>query len=70
MAARQTVNDGSGILDLANGAERSLQLQPGWTVWSLSWARDGKALSAAVQSTKYMIARNETAGKTRVLPDK
>ena len=58
------------IVDLANGAERSLQLPPGCNIWSLSWAKDGKALFAAAQSSNSMIARIEADGKTRVLLDK
>jgi Tol biopolymer transport system component len=57
------------ILDLADGTEHNLQLPQGWFVWSLSWAKDGKALFAAVQSTNYMIVRIESDGKTRVLLD-
>ena len=58
------------ILDLTDGAEHNVKLPPGWYIWSLSWAKDGKALFAAAQSTNYMIVRIETDGKTRVLLDK
>jgi Tol biopolymer transport system component len=57
------------ILDLANGTEHNLQLPQGWSIWSLSWAKDGKALFAAAQSTSYMIVRIDADGKTRVLLD-
>jgi len=58
------------ILDLAGGTEHNLQLPHGWYIWSLSWAKNGKALFAAVQSTNYMIVRIDSDGKTHVLLDK
>jgi eukaryotic-like serine/threonine-protein kinase len=58
------------ILDLGDGTEHNLQLPQGWYIWSLSWARDGKALFAAAQSTNYMIVRIDADGESRVLLDK
>jgi serine/threonine protein kinase len=70
IASLDQLRDQVRILDLENGAERDLQLPPRWYIWSLSWAKDGKALFAAIGFTDYMIVRIELDGKTRVLLDK
>jgi eukaryotic-like serine/threonine-protein kinase len=60
------------ILDLRNGAERSLPLPQGWHLWHLSWAAEGNALFATGRgkSIGYFIARIELDGKTRILLDR
>jgi eukaryotic-like serine/threonine-protein kinase len=58
------------ILDLRNGTEKNVQLPHAWSIWSLSWTTDGKALFAAAQSMEYLIVRIELDGKTRVLLDR
>ena len=63
------LKDQMRIVDLAKGTEHSFQLPQGWSIWSFSWAPDGKALFAAAQSANYMIVRIELDGKTRVLLD-
>ena len=70
IASLDQLKDQVRILDLANASEHDLQLPPRWYIWSLSWAKDGKALFAAVGFTDYMIVRIELDGKTHVLLDK
>jgi eukaryotic-like serine/threonine-protein kinase len=70
IASLDQLKDQVRILDVANASEHDLQLPPRWYIWSLSWAKDGKALFAAVGFTDYMIVRIELDGKTHVLLDK
>jgi eukaryotic-like serine/threonine-protein kinase len=55
------------ILDLENGGERNLPLPKGWFITDLSWAADGKALFAGVDSSSFLIARIDLDGKTHIL---
>ncbi len=71
LASTDQLHEKVRILDLANGAQRDLQLPQGWLIWSLSWTADGNALIAAAQSAPgYFIARIELNGKTSVLLDR
>jgi dipeptidyl aminopeptidase/acylaminoacyl peptidase len=56
------------LIDLANRAERELPLKG--LLWSISWAPDGKALFAALQSQEYFLIRIDLNGKSTVLLDR
>jgi len=69
LASRDQLREQVRIIDFRNGTERNLQLQHGWSIFSLSWTADGNALVAAAMLTRHFIARIVLDGQNPRAPN-
>ena len=69
VATRDQLPEQVRVLDSRSGAERNLQLPPGWRIFDMGWTADGSALFTAARTNVFFIARIDLDGKTHVLLD-